>query len=458
MQFLSLQFLVLMISVLILLAVCRDKRAERLILLAASYIFYAGFSISMLILLLILSLFTYAGGVFVFKSRTAGRPDTARHIMSGVIGIQIAVLAFFKFSGLFSLPVGLSFYMLQAISLVADLYLGRLTACPSLPDALLYIGFFPQIVSGPVVKAKDFIPQLNSRQRLNRERLSYGLQMFLLGAFMKLVVADRLAVCVDKVYAAPTAYSGGSLFVTSVGYSLQLLFDFAGYSNMAIGAAWLLGFDLLKNFNLPYLAISPTDFWRRWHISLSSWMRDYVYIPLGGSRKGRNRTYINIFLTMIVSGLWHGSTVNFLVWGAVHGLGQVIYRSAAARNSAAGRGHIMPAPAARILTFLFVNFLWIPFRAGTLREAWIIISRIITCRAGISYYYVYIFVFGAVLFLVQTIAIHRNNADNPVKPLPLDRFYGKVILCILVIATLMFAYFGNGAFIYSLQFDAQPVR
>lgn len=449
MPFLSLQFLVLMISVLILLALFRDKRAERFILLAASYVFYAGFSIGMLILLLILSLFTYFGGVLVFQNKTNGRSGMARHIMGAVIGIQVAVLAFFKYTGLFSMPVGLSFYMLQAISLIADLYMGKLTECPSLPDALLYIGFFPQIVSGPIIKAKDFIPQLNNRQCLNMERLSHGLQMFLLGAFMKLVVADRLAVCVDKVYSAPAAYSGGSLFITSIGYSLQLLFDFAGYSNMAIGVAWLLGFDFLKNFNLPYLSVSPTDFWRRWHISLSSWLRDYVYIPLGGSRKGRYRTYINIFLTMIVSGLWHGSTINFLIWGAVHGLGQVICRSVATRNRAAGRGHIMSAFAARILTFLFVSFLWIPFRADTLRDTWVIISRIIICRAGISYYYIYIFIFGGLLLTVQFLAIHFTNADDPLKPLPLDRFYGKVVVCLLMIATLMFVYFGNGAFIYS---------
>lgn len=449
MPFLSIQFLVLMISVLILLAVVRDKRAERFILLTASYIFYAGFSMEMLILLLILSLFTYFGGALVFRERIAGRPGSARCIMCSVIGVQTAVLVFFKYTGMFSMPVGLSFYMLQAISLIADLYLGHLTECPSLPDAFLYIGFFPQIVSGPIIKAKDFIPQLDNRQQLNMERLAYGLQLFLFGAFMKLVVADRLAVCVDKVYSAPAAYSGASLLVTAVGYSLQLLFDFAGYSDMAIGAAWLLGFDFCKNFNLPYLAISPTDFWRRWHISLSSWMRDYVYIPLGGSRKGRARTYINIFLTMIVSGLWHGSTANFLVWGALHGLGQVVYRSVADRNREAGRDRILPPVAARILTFLFVSLLWIPFRAATLRDAWTVISRIFTFRAGIAYYYVYIFIFGTALLLVQAIAIHRNDADNPVRPLPLDRFYGKVIVCILIIATLMFAYFGNGAFIYS---------
>ena len=321
---------------------------------------------------------------------------------------------------------------------------------PSLTDSLVYIGFFPQIVSGPIVKAKDFIPQLDNRRDLTKDRLSYGIQLFALGAFLKLVMADRLAVSVDSVYSAPLAYSGLSLFFASVGYSLQLLFDFAGYSNMAIGIAWLLGYDLGKNFNLPYLASGPSDFWRRWHISLSTWLRDYVYIPLGGSRRGRLRTYRNIFLTMLISGLWHGSTVNFLIWGAFHGLWQVIHR--AVKNY----GHsslILPLRLKRcisiILTFLAVNFLWIPFRAATLSDTWTIFSRIVTLKPGISYYYVYTFIFGGILIAVSCIAALRNNDNDPLKPLPLDRMYGRVIFCCLIIAIAMFAYFGNGAFIYA---------
>lgn len=457
-----------MIVILIALQFIHNRTAERIILLAASYLFYACFDLRMLVVLIGLSVFTWLGGSIMYKAKSSGNTKTAKLICLICIAIQTAVLMFFKFSGLLPMPVGLSFYMLQAISFLADNYRGTLSEFPSILDSLVYIGFFPQIVSGPIVKAKDFIPQLDNRKSLTKERLSYGIQLFALGAFMKLVMADRLAVSVDSVYSAPLAYSGISLFITSIGYSLQLLFDFAGYSNMAIGIAWLLGYDLFKNFNLPYLASDPSDFWRRWHISLSTWLRDYVYIPLGGSRKGKIRTYVNIFLTMLISGLWHGSTINFLIWGGLHGLWQVIHRavkeirtaSAAVSDTVNGsvnkKEQKPDSPLSRIkhlvsaaFTFLMVNFLWIPFRAATLSDTWTIISRIITFKPGITYYYVYTFIFGAILLIVQFLAVRINQGNDPWKPLPLDKMYGKIIFCCFLIAIAMFAYFGNGAFIYA---------
>lgn len=453
MSFLSLQFIILISVLLVLLRFIHNKTAERILLLAANYLFYACFDLRMLAVLIGLSVFTWFGSRMMNRSISSGNAKTAKTICLACIAIQTAVLMFFKFSGLLPMPVGLSFYMLQAISFLTDNYRRDLKGFPSLLDSLVYIGFFPQIVSGPIVKAKDFIPQLDNRKSLTKERLSYGIQLFALGAFMKLVMADRLAVSVESVYSAPLAYSGLSLFITSIGYSLQLLFDFAGYSNMAIGVAWLLGYDLGKNFNLPYLASGPSDFWRRWHISLSTWLRDYVYIPLGGSRKGKIRTYVNIFLTMLISGLWHGSTVNFLIWGGIHGLWQVIHRAVKEINK---KEQKPDSPLSQIkhsvsiiFTFLMVNFLWIPFRAATLSDTWTIISRIITFKPGISYYYVYTFIFGAVLLIVQFIAGRMHQGNDPWKPLPLDKLYGKVILCCFLIAIAMFAYFGNGAFIYA---------
>lgn len=451
MSFLSLSFIILITVLLILLQFVHHKTAERILLLAASYLFYACFDLRMLAVLIGLSMFTWISARLTDRQIRAGNKMTARSICLLCIAIQVGILMFFKFSHLLPMPVGLSFYMLQAISFLADNYRGQLNGCPPFLDSLLYIGFFPQIVSGPIVKAKDFIPQLSDRKSLTAERLSYGIQLFALGAFMKLVMADRLAVSVDSVYSAPVAYSGLSLFFASVGYSLQLLFDFAGYSNMAIAVAWLLGYDLGKNFNLPYLASNPSDFWRRWHISLSSWLRDYVYIPLGGSRKGKIRTYVNIFLTMLVSGLWHGSTINFLIWGALHGIWQVVHRmlkdlkTSSEGSRKAGSISVIYI----ILNFLLVNFLWIPFRAATFSDARTIVYRILTLKPGISYYYVYTFIFGGILIVAQIAASRFNHGDDPWKPLPLDRLYGKIIFCCFVIAIAMFAYFGNGAFIYS---------
>ena len=459
MSFLSVQFMILITVLIILLKFIHNKYAERILLLAASYLFYACFDLRMLAVLIGLSVFTWFGGKMMILSKTAGNVKASKAICLACIAIQTAVLLFFKFSGLLPMPVGLSFYMLQAISFLADNYSEKLQKYPSFIDSLIYIGFFPQIVSGPIVKAKDFIPQLDNRKELTKERLSYGVQLFALGAFMKLVMADRLAVSVDSVYSAPGAYSGLSLFITSVGYSLQLLFDFAGYSNMAISAAWLLGYDLGKNFNLPYLASDPSDFWKRWHISLSTWLRDYVYIPLGGSRKGKLRTYVNIFLTMLISGLWHGSTINFIIWGSLHGLWQVIHRvvrdigMSSASNKKAEGHNTLPLRfrhfASIIVSFIIVDFLWIPFRAETLSDTWTIVSRIIMLKPGISYYYVYTFIFAAILIIVQLFAVYRNNGDNPLKPLPLNTLHGKVIFCCFIISIAMFAYFGNGAFIYA---------
>ena len=419
------------------------------LLLIANYIFYALFDIRALAVLIAMSLVTYIGGRIVSAFGKAGRDSAAKITCMVFIAFQIIVLCFFKYSRTVSLPVGMSFYMLMAISFIADCRRGEFDEIPGLIETLAYISFFPTVISGPIQKAKDFIPQMHNRKRLTKERLYSFMSMFMFGAFAKLVMADRLAVAVDKVYSAPLVFSGMTLFVTSITYSLQLFFDFAGYSYMAIAVATLLGFDLTPNFNLPYMATNPSDFWRRWHISLSEWLRDYVYIPLGGSRRGQARTYINILLVMVVSGLWHGSTVNFLIWGLLHGIGQMVHRIMSGRRNKDAAAHKSRRILSMIINFLFVDFLWIPFRASTPSEAFTIFTRIITLRPGASYYYVYTFIFGIILLIVQFAGARYRGGNDPLRPLPLDRLYAKIIFCTLVIVTAMFAYFGNGAFIYS---------
>ncbi len=419
-----------------------------ILLLIANYIFYALLDLHSLPVLCTLSLLTWAGGFLIDLQKKRKGPDSAKIVCGLLVAVHVAILCFFKYSPSFALPVGMSFYMLMAISYLADVYRGEFDTLPSLATVMAYISFFPTVLSGPITKSKDLIPQFSSRKKLTRERFASALWMMLFGIFLKLVMADRLAVSVNKVYSAPLVYSGLTLFVTSVSYTLQLLFDFAGYSYMAIGAAHMIGFDVMENFNLPYLASDPSSFWRRWHISLSSWFKDYLYIPLGGSRKGKLRTYVNIMIVMTVSGLWHGSTINFLIWGILHGIGQTVHRlfSGAKKNA-------QPNSAIRILyvilNFLFVNFLWIPFRADTLRDSWTIISRIVTFAPGSSYYYVYTFIFALAYLVVMLIGVFKNNGNTPLKPLPLDKLSGRVVFCVMVLATLMFAYFGDSAFIYA---------
>ena len=425
-----------------------SEKMITVLLLAICYAFYGFFDLRGLIILIALSLFTYLGGRSICSCLEADDVQRARMYCSMFIATQVALLCYFKYSKTVLLPVGMSFYILMAISFLADCLKGEFRDFPSVTEVLIYISFFPTILSGPILKAREFIPQILSRKKLTKERLNRGVWLVVIGLFMKLVLADRLAVSVDKVYATPLVFSGLTLFVTSIGYSLQLFFDFAGYSNMAIGVATLLGFDIPVNFNLPYMATNPSEFWSRWHISLSSWLKEYVYIPLGGNRKGNVRTYINIMLVMIISGLWHGSTINFLIWGMGHGIGQLIHRRICGNRKDA---HASKAVRifSMILNFLFVNFLWIPFRAATLSDSWTIISRIFTLAEGASYFYVYTFIFAIMLLIVQFIGARFNEGNDPIKPLPFDRLYARVIFCTLLIATAMFAYFGSGAFIYS---------
>ena len=418
-----------------------------ILLLIICYAFYAFFDIRGLAVLIAMSVFTYAGGTLINTALINNGKRKAKMLCALFVAVQIGVLCYFKYF-VDSLPVGISFYMLMAISFLVDCEKGMFPEFPSPVEVMIFIAFFPTILSGPIQKAHDFIPQISSRKKLSGVRLERGLWLISIGLFMKLCMADRLSVAVDKVYATPLVYSGVTLFLTSVTYSLQLLFDFAGYSSMAIGVATILGFDLEPNFDLPYMATNPSEFWKRWHISLSSWLKEYVYIPLGGNRKGNVRTYINILLVMTVSGLWHGSTVNFLLWGILHGIGQMIHR-AVYNNKKDAPSNKGKRIFSMILNFLFVNFLWIPFRVPTVNDTLTILRRIFTLQSGAAYYYVYTFIFGFALIAVQYIGARFFDGHDPLRPLPLNKLYARIIFCTLIIATAMFAYFGNGAFIYA---------
>lgn len=419
-----------------------------IVLLIMCYAFYLFFDVRGLFILIAVSVFSYMGGRLIYDCHRAGDRTKAGMFFGMFSAALIGLLCYFKYAAHLPLPVGMSFYTLMAISFLADCVRKEFDRLPGLMEVMIYVSFFPTILSGPITKAKDFIPQISCRIKLDKDRFTKAAWLLATGLFMKLCMADRLAVSVDRVYSTPNVYSGMTLFMTSVSYSLQLLFDFAGYSNMAVGAATLLGFDIPVNFNLPYMATNPSEFWNRWHISLSSWLKDYVYIPLGGNRKGKTRTYINILLVMIISGLWHGSTINFLIWGLLHGLGQMVHRALCGKRKDAKTSSGLRI-LSMIMNFLFVDLLWIPFRVSTPSAAWTVISRIFTLADGVSYYYVYTFIFGALLLIVQFIGARRSGGNDPLKPLPFDRLHNRVIFCILVIATAMFAYFGSGAFIYS---------
>lgn len=274
-----------------------------------------------------------------------------------------------------AIPVGISFFTFQALGYLWDVYYGRIKAERNWWDYMLFVSFFPQIASGPISKAADLLPQIKAERAFNYGKAVQGLKWLLWGMFLKVVLADRLGLYVDSVYNNYTHQSGLSCLVASIFYSFQIYGDFAGYSLMAIGTGRLLGFDLINNFNRPYLSVSVTEFWRRWHISLSIWLKDYIYIPLGGSRCSKLRNYWNILITFLISGVWHGANWTFIVWGILHGIFQIIEKVLNLQKSTVkGGGKIFRI----FITFCLVNFAWIFFRLPDIKTAWKVIAKIFT--------------------------------------------------------------------------------
>ena len=275
-----------------------------------------------------------------------------------------------------AVPVGISFFTFQAVGYMLDVYHGRVKAEKNLLDYVLFVSFFPQVISGPISKAEELMPQIKAAHRFDYEQGKEGLKQLLWGMFIKLVIADRLGLFVDTVYTNYIYYSGSTCFVASIFYTLQIYCDFAGYSLMAIGIAKTLGFNLIDNFRRPYFSVSITDFWKRWHISLTRWLTRQVYIPLGGSRCSKIRTYWNILVTFFVSGIWHGANWTFIIWGAMHGVFQIIEKALGWQKY---EGNNLAVKAVRIcVTFLLVNFAWVFFRMPNISDAFLIIGQMFT--------------------------------------------------------------------------------
>lgn len=471
MTFLTLEFLILFSITLILMLLFRGRSAGQFILLAASYVFYAYWDVRFLFLLIFQALVVYIGSLLIEKHRTY-HPKTAKLVTGISLGVVLCLLGFFKYFGFFTktitaitgenpfstlniiLPVGISFYTFQSISYIVDVYRQKIGARKSFLKVALYISFFPQLMSGPVVKASKFLPQLDWGPAVTWKNFEEGCQIFLMGAIKKVVIADRLAVCVDAVYNAPAAYSGFSILSAVIAYSIQIYCDFSGYSDMAIGVAKVLGYDLGRNFNLPYISRNLTEFWKRWHISLSTWLQEYLYISLGGNRKGKARTYVNLMITMILGGLWHGASWNFILWGALHGAALVVHKIFMKwRTEKSGVKTTKPLTCVKTFlsilgTYSFVSFCWIFFRADSFDTAWIIISRMFTLAEGISYTYVYTVIFTIILLAIHIYCYFKTNKEGTYILLDLNKFLPKVIFILLVLLTAAFAYQGNGAFIY----------
>ena len=341
-------------------------------------------------LLLILStVIDYTIANFIYKSNSK-RDRTAWLVISLVI--NLGFLAYFKYTnfllgiindlqlGNFQvvdivLPVGISFYTFQVLSYTIDVYRGLLKPAKNIFDFGFYISFFPHLVAGPIVRASLFLPQIHTDIKITKDDRAAAVFLILTGLFKKAVISDYISVnFVDRVFDAPALYTGFENLMAVYGYAMQIYCDFSGYSDMAIGVALLLGYRLGINFNQPYQSASITEFWRRWHISLSSWLRDYLYVPLGGNRKGKLRQYVNLFITMLLGGLWHGASWNFVLWGFLHGVALAIDKLF--RTVVNVPKTFLMRALGVIVTFHFVCFCWIFFRAQDFATATEILSRI----------------------------------------------------------------------------------
>lgn len=439
--------------------------ARHIILLIASYVFYGWWDYRFAFLMLTLTAVAY------FCSLWAEKSASKIPVCIAVI-IPLVVLAIFKyfnffidsFTALFGitsktiniiLPVGISFYTFQSLSYTIDVYNKKIPAEKSFTKTALYISFFPQLVAGPIVKAGDFIPQLYQDRTISLKNMEKGLQFFVFGLFKKIVIADNISICVDAVFAAPELYHSLSILFAVIGYSIQIYCDFSGYSDMAIGCAKCLGYDLEKNFNMPYISRSVGEFWKRWHISLSTWLMEYLYIPLGGNRKGTTRTYINLLLTMLLGGLWHGAAWTFVVWGALHGAALCVHKlwQKLTGHDKHYKGTLLGNIVSGVITYAFVLLCWVFFRASDFSTAKAVIMGIITWQNGIVYVSSWT-ILGIVLMVVCTgIAMIRSarQGEKPMGYYPtvkLATIPGLVVFFVILGLTLGLAYTGNNPFIY----------
>ena len=351
MFFNSLTFLTFFIIVYALyLGLNRRLTAQNVLLLIASYVFYGYWDWRFLILILISTLADYTIGRLLERTdgTTPKGKSRRKFLLICSITINLTILGFFKYFNFFAasfasmlgtfgfeadyvtlnivLPVGISFYTFQTMSYTIDVYRKVMNPTRSLLNFGVFVAFFPQLVAGPIERAKNMLPQIEKRRHITPEQLQTGFFLIVWGYFKKVFIADNVAQIADQVFNNYQSFEGLDVIIGTLAFAIQIYCDFSGYSDIARGLARLMGFELMINFKLPYFANSPSDFWQRWHISLSTWLRDYLYFPLGGNRKGTARTYVNLFVTMLLGGLWHGAAWNFVIWGGYHGLILIIYR------------------------------------------------------------------------------------------------------------------------------------
>jgi alginate O-acetyltransferase complex protein AlgI len=422
------------------------QRAWQVWILLASYVFYGWWDWRFVFLLSGSTIVNHVLAVAIHRASTIAARKT---FLALALAFDLGLLGYFKYANFFLssadnvfgmswiahvvLPVGISFFTFMAISYVVDTYRGILVPA-SLARFAVFQAFFPHLVAGPIVRASELLPQLERPRDPRRVDVSRAFVLIVVGLFLKVVIANHLAAhIVDEVFAAPNRHSSLEVLVGVYGYAVQIFADFCGYTNIAIGVALLLGFQFPQNFASPYAAVSLQDFWRRWHMTLSRWLRDYLYIPLGGSRKGTWMTYRNLMLTMLLGGLWHGAAWTFVAWGAIHGTGLALERALGWQPTSTAAQWF-----GRVLTFNVVCFAWIFFRSGSFARAGDVIERLFTAWGQSSP----LVTTSVVLAIVVGIGGQYVRSDAVVAVLksfgrlPLPAQAAAVGICLMLINTL----------------------
>jgi len=474
MLFNSFQFLIFL-PVVISIYFALAAQWRRLFLLLASYFFYMCWRPEYVLLIIVSTVIDYYAGLEMGKQVSKQRRK--KYLVLSLLS-NLGILTAFKYYNLFSssvneipifhnsgfalpvhhllLPVGISFYTFQTLSYSIDVYRGKQKAERNFITFSLYVTFFPQLVAGPIERSTRLLPQFYRHHEFNPANFVTGLRLILWGFFKKVLIADRLAIYVDAVFNNQAHHGGQSLFLATVFFSIQIYCDFSGYSDIAIGSAKMMGYDLMENFRRPYFSRSIRDFWTRWHISLSSWFRDYLYISLGGNRVVKWRWYYNLFIVFLVSGLWHGANWTFLLWGAIHGT-YLIVAIVAKKSMTRISDFLLPGKWSRIrpvvqmfLTYALVCFAWIFFRANSVADAFEIVHKIALFEGPVYFgkiYYIAYALFGIGLLFLVELKQESNRFGfeflfHPRRPV---RYFSYASLIILI---LLIGVFDGGQFIY----------
>lgn len=465
MLFNSLKFLVFFPLVLIIYFLLKP-RYRNLFLLLASYFFYLNWQPIYVVLILVSTIVTWLCGLFIENS---GNAERKKLYLTISLIINFSILFFYKYFNFINeivfdfldsfgiryemvnfdvlLPVGISFYTFQAVGYTIDVYRGNLKPEKNLIDYSLFVSFFPQLVAGPIERAKNILPQFKEIKIFSWENFYKGIKLMLWGYFLKLVLADRLGIYVDAVYNNIENHNGSTVIIASILFAFQIYGDFAGYSLIAIGTAKVMGFDLMNNFKRPYFASNMKSFWSRWHISLSTWFRDYLYISLGGNRRGRFRTDFNLFITFIISGVWHGANYTFIVWGALHGMYQVIEKSFGYKKD---KDSIIGRLIKILITFFLVDFAWIFFRANSISDALLAINKIFTSPSDSLFLKADILLGASFALLILFIKEFKDEFYmDKIKFLSNENEYLSIFYCVLLFSIiLLFGVFDSDQFIY----------